>query len=113
MALLVCPRYFPGIDGAAEESIDEAAEVKQIVRCANKLRTMGRDRVGLEVRPFGGNQRLASVRQNQNELQSVLPMRMAQDFQRLSFERVVWTGDGHPLGEVLRVGSVSWFPWIT
>jgi hypothetical protein len=84
--------------------------MKQIVRCANKLRTMGRDRVGLEVRPFGGNQRPASVRQNQNELQSVLPVRVSQDFQRPSLERVVWTRDGHPLGEVLRVGSVWRFP---
>jgi len=80
--------------------------MKQIVRCANKLRTMGKDGVGLEVRPSGGDQRLASVRQNQNELQSVLPVRVSQDFQRLSFERVVRTRDGHPLGEVLTVGSV-------
>jgi len=86
--------------------------MKQVVRCANKLRAIGRDRVGLEVRPFSGNQRLASVRQDQNELQSVLPVRVAQDFQRLSFERVVRTGDGHPLGEVLRVGSVWRFASI-
>ena len=86
--------------------------MKQIVRCANKLRAIGRDRVGLEVRPSGGDQRLASVRQNQNELQSVLPVRVSQDFQRLSFERVVRTRDGHPLGEVLMVGSVWRFPWI-
>jgi hypothetical protein len=80
--------------------------MKQVVRRANQLRAMGRDRVGLEVRPLGGNQRLAAVRQNQNELQSVLPVRVSQDFQRLSLERVVRTRDGHALGEVLRVGSV-------
>jgi len=73
---------------------------------------MERDRVGLEVRPFGGNQRLASVRQDQNELQSVLPVRLSQDFQRLSFERVVQTRDGHPHGEVLMVGSVWRFASI-
>ena len=84
----------------------------QIVRWANKLKTMGRGHVGLEVCPCGGNQRLASVRQNQNELQSVLPVRVPQDFQRLSFERVVRTGDGHPLGKVLTVGSVWRFPSI-
>ena len=84
--------------------------MKQIVRCANKLRAIGRDRVGLEVRPFGGDERLASIRQNQNELQSVLPVRVSQDFQRLSFERVVRTRDGRPLGEVLTVGSVWRFP---
>jgi hypothetical protein len=67
----------PGIAGATEESIDEAAEMKQIVGCANQLKSTRRGRVGLEVRPFGGNQRLASVRQNQNELQSVLPVRVS------------------------------------
>jgi hypothetical protein len=51
--------------------------MKQIVGCADKLKTIRRDRVGLEVRPCGGNQRLASVRQNQNELQSVLPVRVS------------------------------------
>ncbi len=80
--------------------------MKQIVRCANKLRTIERGRVGLEVGPFSGNQGLASVRQNQNELQSALPVRVSQDVQRLSFEGVVRTRDGHPLGEVLTVGSV-------
>ena len=84
--------------------------MKQIVGCANKLKTMGRDPVGLEVRPFGRDERLASIRQNQNELQSVLPVRVPQDFQRLSFERVVQTRDGDPLGEVLTVGSVWRFP---
>src|SRR5215472_6722577 len=86
--------------------------MKQIVGCANKLKTMGRDPGGLEVRPFGGDERLASIRQNQNELQSVLPVRVPQDFQRLSFERVVRTRDGDPLGEVLTVGSVWRFPSI-
>ncbi len=86
--------------------------MKQIVGCANKLKTTRRARVVLEVRPFGGNQGLASVRQNQNELQSVLPVRVSQDFQRLCFERVVRTGDGHPFGEVLTVGSVWRFPSI-
>src|SRR5215472_7585902 len=86
--------------------------MKQIVGCANKLKTMGRDPGGLEVRPFGGDERLASIRQNKNELQSVLPVRVPQDFQRLSFERVVRTRDGDPLGEVLTVGSVWRFPSI-
>ena len=86
--------------------------MKQIVGCANKLKTMGRGGVGLEVGPFGGHQGLTSVRQNQNELQSALQARVSQDFQGLSFERVVRTRDGHPLGEVLMVGSVWRFPWI-
>ena len=84
--------------------------MKQIVGCANKLKTMGRDPGGSEVRPFGGDERLASIRQNQHELQSVLPVRVPQDFQRLPFERVVRTRDGDPLGEVLTVGSVWRFP---
>lgn len=84
--------------------------MKQIVGCANKLKTNRGNRVGLEVCPFSGNQGLASVRQDQNELQSALPVRMSQDFQRLSLERVMRTGDGHPLREVLTVGSVWRFP---
>ena len=86
--------------------------MKQIVGCANKLKTMGRGGVGLEVGPFGGHQGLTSVRQNHNKLQSVLPVRVSQDFQRPPFERVVRTRDGHQLGEVLTVGSVWRFPSI-
>ena len=90
--------------------------MKQMVRRADKLGTIRRNGVGLEIRPFGGDQGLASVRQNQNELQAALPVRVSQDFQRLSFERVARTRDGHPLGEVPTVGSVWRFPsgpWIT
>jgi hypothetical protein len=68
MALLVCPRSDSGIDDADEESIDEAAKLKQVLWCADQLKAMGKGSSGLEVGPCGGNQRLASVRQDQHEL---------------------------------------------
>jgi len=34
MALPVCPRYRSGLDDATEESIDEAAKLKQVLGCA-------------------------------------------------------------------------------
>ena len=68
--------------------------------------------MALKVRPFGGDQRLASVRQNENELQATAHARVPEDLQRLSFEWVMRAGDDHSLREVLTVGSVWWFPLI-
>ena len=39
--------------------------------------------------------------------------RLPKDLQRLSFERMMRTRDGHALGKVLMVGSVWWFPSTT
>ena len=64
----------------------------------------------LEVRPIGRDQRLTSVRQNENELQAAAHARLPEDLQRLSFEGVMRTRDGHPFRKVLMMGSVSWFP---
>ena len=69
-----------------------------------------RARRGSKVRPFGGNQRLTSIRQNENELQAAAHVSVAEDLQRLSFERMMPADDGHSLGEVLTVGSVWRFP---
>ena len=40
------------------------------------------------------------------------PPGMPKDLERLSFEGVMRTRDGHPFRKVLRVGSVWWFPSI-
>jgi hypothetical protein len=64
----------------------------------------------LEVGPVGGDQRLASVRQNENELQAAAHARMPENFQRLSLKWMMWTSDGHSFREVPMMGSVWWFP---
>jgi hypothetical protein len=110
MALLVSTRCYRHTGGAAQESIDEVAEVPPIIQRADQLTILWRGCAGLEVRPFGGDQRLTPVRQNQNELQSVMPVRASKDRERLSVKRVMWAGDRHPLWEVPEVGSVWWFP---
>ena len=104
------------MDRTAQESIHQAAEAKQVLQRADEVKILWRAcGDNLEVCPFGGDQRLASVRQNENELQAALHVCVPEDLQRLSLERVMRAGDGHPLREVLTVGSVWWFPstWLT
>ena len=96
-----------------QESIDQAAEAQQILQGADELRVLRRAGVGFEIRPFRGDQRLAAVRQNENELQTAAQVRVPEDLQRPSFEGVMRAGDDHSLREVLTVGSVWWFPSIT
>lgn len=95
---------------AAEESIDEVAETKQVFRGANKLRIRGRDGARLEVRPFSGNQGLTSVRQNQDEMQAAVPVGVSQDIEGSAVKRVIGARDCYPLGKVPGVGSVWQFP---
>ena len=73
---------------------------------------LGTRGAGLEVGPLGGDQGLASIRQNQDELQAAVAVRVPEHLQRLAFKSVVRAGDGHPLREVLRVGSVWRCPSI-
>jgi len=67
---------------------------------------MGKSSKGLEVGPISGDQRLASIWQNQHEMQPAVAVRGPENLQRVTFKSVVRTGDGHPLREVLTVGSV-------
>jgi hypothetical protein len=106
MALLVCPRNDSGIDSADEESIDEAAKLKQVFGRPHQRRPLARDRERLKVGPLGRQERLASVRQNQHEVQAALTVRVAEDSQRLAYKGVMGASDGNPLREVLTVGSV-------
>jgi hypothetical protein len=53
MALLVSTRCYRHIGGAAQESIDEVAEVPPIIQRADQLTILWRGCAGLEVRPFG------------------------------------------------------------
>jgi hypothetical protein len=87
--------------------------MKQVVRRADQLRSMGKSSGELEVGPLGRNQGLASVWQNQHELQVALAVRVSEDLQGSALKGVMRTDDGHPLREVLRVGSVWRCPSIT
>ena len=79
--------------------------MKQVFRTAEQERSRD-DGAGLEVCPLGGNQGLASVRQNQHELQVALAVRVPEDLQGSALKGVMRTDDGHLLGKVLTVGSV-------
>ena len=87
--------------------------MEQVIQRADERNRFWGAGGGLEVRPVGGDQRLASVRQNENELQAAGHAGLAEDLQRLSVEWVMRTRDGHAFGEVLMMGSVSWFPSTT
>jgi hypothetical protein len=108
MALLVCTRCYWHVGGTPKEGIHKVAGPEQIFKRPDELRTL-RSATG-EVRPFRGDQRLASVWQDENELQAAAHVRVPQDLQGLSFEGVMRAGDDHSLREVPTVGSVWWFP---
>jgi len=112
MALLVCTRCYWHIGGAAQESIDEAAEAKQVLQRVGELRILWRACGGFEVRPFGWDQGLTPVWENQNELQATPSVRVPEDLQRLSLERVMRASNRHPSWKVPTMGSVWRFPSI-
>jgi len=70
MALLGCSRCYRGLCGTALESINEAAKIEEVLLRAQKFHGWRRRCRNAEVRPFGGNQRLATVRQDEHELQA-------------------------------------------
>jgi hypothetical protein len=105
MSLLVCPRSYREVGGAAQESIDEAAKTQQVIERAderNRLWCAG----GLVVSPVGWDERLTPVWQDKHELQAARHAGLPKDLQTLSMEWVMQTRDCHPFREVLRMGSV-------
>jgi hypothetical protein len=69
----------------------------------------------MEVSPFGRDEGFASIRQNENELQTVGHADFPQDLEGLTFEWVMSTCDSDAFRKVLKMGSVSWCPsgpWI-
>jgi hypothetical protein len=112
MALLACSRSYWQVGGAAQERIGKTAKTHEVIQGAYKLRALRRAGRIVEVGPIGGDQRFASIRQNENELQSRGHACLSEDLQRLSFERVMRPDDGHSFWEVLKMGSVWWFPSI-
>jgi hypothetical protein len=113
MALLGCPRYYWRLGGVAQKSINEVAKTQQVIQRADQHRSFWRAGRNLEICPIGGNQGLAAVWQNENELQAAAHAGLPEDLQRLSVEGVVRTRDGDAFGKVLVMGSVSWCPSTT
>jgi hypothetical protein len=70
MALLGWLRCYWQIGNAAQKNIGEVAKAQQVIQRADQFRSRWRFAGVLEVGPFGGDQRLAAVRQNQHELQA-------------------------------------------
>src|SRR6185437_13342572 len=86
MALLACSRYYWQVSGATQESIDQTAKPQQIIQRADQRRGLRKAGRSLEIGPVGGDKRLASIRQNENELHAIAHARLPEDLQRLSFE---------------------------
>jgi len=112
MALLACPKSYWQVGGAAQERIGKTAKTQEVIQRADKLRALRRAGRIFEVGPIGGDQRFASIRQNEKELQSIGHACLSEDLQRLSLEGVMRTSNGHSFREVLMMGSVWWFPSI-
>jgi hypothetical protein len=112
MALLACLRSYWQVGGAAKESIGKAAKTEQVIERADEQRSLWRAGGSLEIRPVGGDQRLAAVWQDKHELQAGGHAGLPQHLQRLSMERMMRTRDGHAFREELMLGSVWWFPSI-
>jgi hypothetical protein len=113
MILLVCHRCYWHIGRAAQERIDKAAKTLQVIQRADEWRTPRCRGIGLEIRPLGGNQRLAAVGQNKNELQAGRHAGLTKDLQGLSLKWMMGAGDRYPFRKVLTVGSVWCFPSTT
>ena len=60
-----------------------------------------------QIRPRGGNQGLAAVGEDEEELEDAGAMKPAQDIEGLSLEGMALSDDGNPGREVPEVGSVS------
>lgn len=69
-----------------------------------------RARRRFEIGPFRGDERSASIGQDQDQMQSILPMHRSQHRQGFTFKGMVLTKDGDSLGQVLVMGSVSLLP---
>jgi hypothetical protein len=81
MALLVSPRCYRHIGGAQQESVNEAVEPQQVLQGPGQLRLLSRAWGRLEVCPFSGNQGLAAVRQNENEIQAAFHVGVPENLQ--------------------------------
>ena len=80
-----------------QESIGKTAETEEVIQRCDK-RGVSRWAGRIEVCPLGWDQRLAAVRQNENELQASRHAGLPKDLERLSLERMMRTRDDHAFG---------------
>jgi len=64
-------------------------------------------RLGIQVRPMGGDHRPRSIGPHQDQLQTPVAMNMAEDLESFPLKRMMPARNGHPRRNVLDVGSVS------
>jgi hypothetical protein len=101
-----------GRSEVAKESIHDGAGVKQVFERAEGCRRRCGEGLGRggQIGPIGGDQRFTAIRQDQNQMQSAMPMDVPKNSERLAFERMAGTDNGDSLGEVVMMGSVSYVP---
>jgi hypothetical protein len=113
MALLTSTRCYSRHGGAAlQESINQGSKAKQVLERTSELWTAGKIYGGFEIRPSRWNERSAPIWQDQHKPQLALTIGVPQNFQRLTFKRVMGTNDGDVIRKVVEVGSVWWCPLI-
>lgn len=103
-------RLIPQRDRAIEESVHDGARLQQLGECAeNTGCDDGRLLAGCQIGPFDWNERTATVGKNDEQTQAVA-MHLPHDLQGHAFEGVTLTHDGHPVRNLVEMGSVSTRP---
>ena len=91
--------------------------MKQVFQRAERCGLRREDSVrrlcgGGKVCPVGRDVCFTAVGQDQNEMQPTFAMCRSKNGERFTFKWMVRTNNGDSLGQVLVMGSVSWFPSI-
>jgi hypothetical protein len=98
---------------SAAQSVDDAAQVKQIpesaqivVAIAAIVRRCSPRRLRAPIGPLGRNERPAAVWQNHENEEDAAPPDAADRSQRLAFESVALAGDRHRIRNITMMGSL-------
>ena len=100
------------LDGAVVESVNDLAQVEQIVEPAEIVATTSIVRLrspcllGVPIGPIGRNQRAATVWQDHENEEDAAPPDAADHGQRLAFEGVALAGDGQRIWNITVMGSL-------
>jgi len=98
------------------ESVDHLAQMEQIVDAAKSgsatvdVRRPSLAPFPVPVGPVDRDQRSAAVRQNRENKTDTTTSHAMDHRERLAFEGVPFTGDGHPSRKILVMGSVWLLP---
>jgi hypothetical protein len=101
------------LDVSVVESVDDLAQVKQIAESSEIVGTItgivcwrSRGLLCAPVGPVGRNERPAAVRQNHENEEDAAPPDATDHGERLAFERVALTDDGHRVRNITVMGSL-------